>query len=106
MTIETRGLKLRRQKTDEAPRASGHLRAVPQAGDQGCYMRGEGGEQSMEKSRYWLEKAVFKKCDAARESLRGMDENPLSAQQMEFLKLFSRVVGPKTIQEGYRDHLL
>ena len=54
----------------------------------------------------WLEKAVFKKCDAARESLRGMDENPLSAQQMEFLKLFSRVVGPKTIQEGYRDHLL
>ena len=72
----------------------------------GCYMRGEGGEQSMEKSRYWLEKAVFKKCDAARESLRGMDENPLSAQQMEFLKLFSKVVGPKTIQEGYRDHLL
>ena len=54
----------------------------------------------------WLEKAVFKKCDAARESLRGMDENPLSAQQMEFLKLFSKVVGPKTIQEGYRDHLL
>ena len=49
---------------------------------------------------------MFKKCDAARESLRGMDENPLSAQQMEFLKLFSKVVGPKTIQEGYRDHLL
>ena len=54
----------------------------------------------------WLEKAVFKKCDAARETLRGMDENPLNAQQMELVKLFSKFVGPTTIQEGYRDHLL
>ena len=60
----------------------------------------------MEKSRYWLEKAVFKKCDAARETLRGMDENPLTPQQMEFFKLFSKVVGPKTIKEDYTDHLL
>ena len=92
---------------------------MPQTGDQdllamqddellqrGAPARGLEGRPQMEKSRYWLEKAVFKKCDAARESLRGMDENPLSAQQMEFLKLFSKVVGPKTIQEGYRDHLL
>ena len=49
---------------------------------------------------------MFKKCDAARESLRGMDENPLNAEQMKLLSLFSKVVGPKTIQEGYRDHLL
>jgi TPR repeat protein len=82
----------------------GHVMAMNNVA--GCYMRGEGGEQSMEKSRYWLEKAVFKKCDAARETLRGMDENPLTPQQMEFFKLFSKVVGPKTIKEGYTDHLL